>query len=483
MVTEMMNVNDVIARGEPAPPGDDEAPAARGQAMYAFVAAKESGARTYASSIDVVIERGQGTAVFDTSGRRYLDFLMCAGTLATGHNHPFILDRVQRFLRSGHVMQVLDITTPAKHDFMTRLFHSLPHPWSSRARVQFCGPTGADAVEAAIKLFKTATGRRSVIAFHGAYHGMTAGALSLTGNLSAKHRVASLMPDVGFMPYPYSYRCPFGLGGKATAQVSLAYIERMLTDPEGGIPLPAAMIVEAVQGEGGVIPADPAWLRGVREITSKLEIPLIIDEIQAGIGRTGHMFAFEAAGIEPDAILLSKAIGGGFPLSLVVYDKKYDVWQPGAHAGTFRGNQIAMAAGAACLDVIEGEQLVAAARAHGQYLGERLHELAAEFPVIGEVRGRGLMWGLEIVDPEARPDSIGSYPADRALALGIKLRCLRSGLILENGGRHGAVLRLLPPLNVSLAEIDEAVGILRESMRAAQESSPKSRRPRDVQML
>jgi len=438
-----------------------------GETMYEFVRSHESSARTYASAIDVVIERGEGTAVFDTAGRRYLDFLMCAGTLATGHNHPVILERVQRFLQSGHVMQVLDITTPAKHDFLARLLECLPAPWASRARVQFCGPTGADAIEAALKLFKTATGRRSVIAFHGAYHGMTAGALALTGNLSAKRHVASLMPDVYFMPFPYAYRCPFGLGGKLTSQVSLAYIERALSDPESGIPHPAAMVVEVVQGEGGVIPASLDWLRGLRQLTARLDIPLIIDEVQTGIGRTGTMFAFEAAGIEPDAVVISKAIGGGFPMSLVVYDSKYDVWQSGAHAGTFRGNQIAMAAGTACLDVIRDEQLVAAAYAKGDYLGARLTELAAQYPMIGEVRGRGLMWGLEIVDPAAAPDSLGSHPANREMALALKRRCLRLGLILENGGRYGAVLRMLPPLNVALREIDEAVDILAQAMKEA----------------
>ncbi|WP_394843536.1 diaminobutyrate--2-oxoglutarate transaminase family protein [Pendulispora brunnea] len=438
-----------------------------GASMYEFVRSHESGARTYANSIDVVIERGEGTAVFDTAGRRYLDFLMCAGTLATGHNHPAVLERIQRFLQSGHVMQVLDITTPAKHDFLTRLLECLPSPWASRARVQFCGPTGADAIEAALKLFKTATGRRSVIAFHGAYHGMTAGALALTGNLSAKRHVASLMPDVYFMPFPYAYRCPFGLGGKLTSQVSLAYIERALTDPESGIPHPAAMVVEVIQGEGGVIPANVDWLRGLRQITARLDIPLVIDEVQTGIGRTGTMFAFDAAGIEPDAIVISKAIGGGFPMSLVVYDKKYDVWQSGAHAGTFRGNQIAMAAGTACLDVIRDEQLVTAAQAKGEYLGGRLAELAAQYSIIGDVRGRGLMWGLEIVDPTARPDAIGSHPANREMALALKHRCLRNGLILENGGRYGAVLRMLPPLNVSLDEIDEAVTILAQALKEA----------------
>ncbi|AMP15008.1 2,4-diaminobutyrate 4-transaminase family protein [Collimonas pratensis] len=435
--------------------------------MYAFVKARESGARTYANSIGVVIEKGRLARVTDSAGKDYLDCLSCAGTLATGHNHPYILAKVEEFLQSGHVLQALDMTTPAKYRFLVKLLECLPPEFARHVRFQSCGPSGADAVEAALKLFKTATGRRTVLAFHGAYHGMTAGALALTGNLTAKRQVASIMPDVHFLPYPYSYRCPFGLGGEQSDVTSLAYIERMLTDPESGVTAPAAMIVEAIQGEGGVIPASAKWLRGIREITARLDIPLIIDEIQTGFGRTGDMFAFEHAGIVPDAVVISKAVGGGFPLSMLLYHEKYDTWQAGAHAGTFRGNQIAMVAGAACLEVIQAEQLVAQARAKGNYLETRLRELACRFSILGDIRGRGLMWGIEVIAPDAAPDAIGSYPADGAMARTIKQRCLANGLIIETGGRHSAVLRLLPPLIISEQELDEAIDKLSRSIQEA----------------
>ncbi|WP_199179995.1 diaminobutyrate--2-oxoglutarate transaminase family protein [Chromobacterium sinusclupearum] len=441
-----------------------------GQQMYDFVKARESSARTYANAIDTVIERGHLAQVFDTSGREYLDCLSCAGTLATGHNHPQVQQKVIEFLQSGHVAQALDITTPTKYRFLQKLLECLPPDFARHVRFQSCGPSGADAVEAALKLFKTATGRRTVLAFHGAYHGMTAGTLALTGNLTAKRHVASLMPDVHFLPYPYAYRCPFGVGGERAEDISLAYIERMLSDPESGITQPAAMIVEAVQGEGGVIPASARWLRGLRDITARLDIPLIIDEIQTGFGRTGDMFAFEHAGIEPDAIVISKAVGGGYPLSLLLYHEKYDTWQAGAHAGTFRGNQIAMVAGAAALEVIQSEQLVARARAHGEKLGAALRGLAERQPVIGDVRGRGLMWGVEIVRPGAAADALGSRPADGGLARAIKKRCLANGLIIETGGRHSAVLRLLPPLVITEAQLDEAMDKLERSIREALQS-------------
>lgn len=433
---------------------------------YAFVRARESGARTYADTFDTVFAHGAGTVLTDTAGRRYLDFLSCAGTLATGHNHPAVVERVRAFVDSGQAMQMLDMTTPVKHRFVERLFGILPPALARHARVQFCGPSGADAIEAAIKLFKTATGRRSVIAFHGGYHGMTAGALALTGNLRAKHAVAPLMPDVHVMPYPYAYRCPFGLGAPHTAAASLHYIESMLSDPESGIAKPACVIVEAVQGEGGVIPAPPEWLAGLRALTARLDIALVIDEVQTGIGRTGAMFAFEHCGIRPDAVVLSKAIGGGFPLALVAYDERYDVWEAGAHAGTFRGNQIAMAAGVACLDVIESEGLIAGAAAKEAHVRARLERLAERHPEIGDVRGRGLMWGIELVDPDAAPDAAGARPAAPALARALKRYCFAHGLIVETGGRHGAVVRLLPPLTVSAAELDLAFDTLDAGLAA-----------------
>ncbi|MEU8619359.1 diaminobutyrate--2-oxoglutarate transaminase family protein [Streptomyces sp. NPDC048623] len=432
--------------------------------IYEYVRARESGARTYATAFGEVLREGHGARIQDGRGTRYLDCLAAAGTLALGHNHPEVLRRVREYLDSGQVQQALDLTTPAKHAFLSALYERLPGTMADTFLTQFCGPAGADATEAAVKLFKTATGRRTVLAFHGAYHGMTAGSLALTGNLGAKEPVPSLMPDVHHLPYPYDYRCPFGLGGEQGVQVGLTYLERLLTDPESGITKPAAVFVEAVQGEGGVIPAPVEWLRGLREITARLDIPLVLDEIQAGCGRTGTMWAFEESGIEPDAVLVSKAIGGGFPLSLLLYNRKYDAWRPGAHAGTFRGNQIALVAGAATLRVMADEGLVEKTAVKGEVLGGLLRRLALNHPEIGDVRGRGLMWGIEIVDPDGPADALGAKPADGDRTRRIKKACLKHGLLLESGGRHGAVLRLLPPLTISEEEIHEVVGALEKAL-------------------
>ncbi|MFE4060820.1 aminotransferase class III-fold pyridoxal phosphate-dependent enzyme, partial [Streptomyces sp. NPDC059096] len=217
--------------------------------------ARESSARTYARSFPIVPVRASGMTVEGTDGRRYLDCLSGAGTLALGHNHPVTLEAVRRTMDSGAPLHVLDLATPEKDDFTDALFATLPGGFADRARVHFCGPAGTDAVEAALKLTQTATGRSGLLAFTGAYHGMTAGALGVTGSVAVKERVAGGGAEVTRLPYPYAYRCPFGVGGDRGAGLAATYTERLLDDPAGGVVPPAAMIVEVVQGEGGAVPA------------------------------------------------------------------------------------------------------------------------------------------------------------------------------------------------------------------------------------
>jgi diaminobutyrate-2-oxoglutarate transaminase len=299
----------------------------------------ESNARTYTRRLPLVIHKAKGLYVTDVDGRVYLDCLAGAGALALGHNPPVVIEALRRHLSEELPLHTLDLATPTKDQFVEELFASLPPEFASRAKIQFCGPTGADAVEAALKLVKTATGRRSILAFQGGYHGQTHGTLALMGNLGPKAPLAGLMPDVHFLPYPYTYRCPFGCAVCDGRHLS-AYVENLLDDPESGIAPPAGLILEVVQGEGGSIPAPDDWLRDVRRITRERDIPLIVDEIQTGWGRTGKLYAFEHAGIVPDVVVLSKAIGGSLPLAVVVYHEDLDTWKPGAHTGTFRGNQL-----------------------------------------------------------------------------------------------------------------------------------------------
>lgn len=455
----------------PVPEAQDWTPEVREKPSNAYYLDRqanfESNARSYPRRLPIAIRRAEGLYVEDIDGRRYIDCLAGAGALALGHQHPVVMAAVQETLAEGTPWQTLDLTTPIKDHFVHELFASLPEDFARHARIQFCGPSGADAIEAALKLVKTATGRRSILAFHGAYHGMTHGALGLTGETGPKRAVPGLMSDVHFLPFPYPYRCPFELGGDAGWRASLAYIERLLDDTNSGIAPPAAMILEPVQGEGGVIPAPNEWLREIRRITRERDIPLILDEVQTGGGRTGRMYGFEHADIRPDVLVLSKAVGGGLPLSVVIYHERLDLWQPGAHAGTFRGNQLAMAAGAATLSYIREHRLAAHAEMMGQRLVERLRALQADFPYLGDIRGRGLMLGVEIIDINTPPDRLGSHAPCQALARRIQAACLERGLILELGGRQGSVVRFLPPLIVTAEDIDIIAERFGEAVREA----------------
>ncbi|MBA1200988.1 aspartate aminotransferase family protein [Pseudomonas capeferrum] len=429
---------------------------------------QESNARSYPRRIPLALKRGRGIHVEDVEGRVFIDCLAGAGTLALGHNHPVVIDAIRQVLDDELPLHTLDLSTPVKDRFVQDLFAALPPTFARQARIQFTGPTGTDAVEAALKLVRTATGRSTVLAFQGGYHGMSQGALSLMGNLKAKTPLGSLLNHgVQFMPFPYDYRCPFGLGGEQGVQVNLRYLDNLLNDPESGVQPPAAVILEVVQGEGGVIPAADTWLRGVREITARAGVALIVDEIQTGFGRTGKLFAFEHAHIVPDVVVLSKAIGGSLPLAVMVYRDWLDTWQPGAHAGTFRGNQMAMAAGSAVIRHIRDENLVQHAATVGQRLRERLLDLQRHLPQVGDVRGRGLMLGVEVVDPRGQPDVLGHPPADPVLAGRIQRECLKRGLIIELGGRHGSVVRFLPPLIITGGQIDEVATIFDKAMHAA----------------
>ncbi|WP_425841327.1 diaminobutyrate--2-oxoglutarate transaminase family protein [Streptomyces fractus] len=434
--------------------------------------ARESAARTYARALPIVPVRARGLTIEGADGRRYLDCLSGAGTLALGHNHPVVLEAIRTVLDSGAPLHVLDLATPVKDAFTTELFRTLPPGLADRARIQFCGPAGTDAVEAALKLVRTATGRSGLLSFAGAYHGMTAGALEASGG-AQDVRVTRL-------PYPQDYRCPFGVGGPRGAELAARWTESLLDDTKSGVPQPAGMILEPVQGEGGVIPAPDAWLRRMRAVTEHRSIPLVVDEVQTGVGRTGAFWAVEHSGVVPDVMVLSKAIGGSLPLAVIVYRDDLDVWPPGAHAGTFRGNQLAMAAGAATLSYVRENALAERAADLGARMLAQLRVLSDEFACVGEVRGRGLMIGVELVDPDSGvPASAAGeldddpllagptpLPAAPRLAAAVRDACLDRGLIVELGGRRSSVVRLLPPLTITDEQAAAIVDRLADALAA-----------------
>lgn len=429
----------------------------------------ESNVRSYPRKLPLAIAKAQGCWVTDVEGNEYLDCLAGAGTLALGHNHPAIIKSIQDTLASGLPLHTLDITTPLKDAFSEALLAHFPGG-KDEYRLQFCGPTGADATEAAVKLAKTFTGRGNVISFSGGYHGMTQGSLALTGNLGAKNAVPNLMPGVQFLPYPHEYRCPLGLGGEAGVDALTYYFENFIEDVESGVVKPAAVILEAIQGEGGVVVGPTKWLRKIREVTEKHGILMIADEVQAGFCRSGKMFAFQHAGIEPDIVVMSKAVGGSLPLAVLAIKKKFDAWQPAGHTGTFRGNQLAMATGYASLRIMREQDLAGNAQASGDFIRSELNRLAQEFPCIGNVRGRGLMIGIEIVDERRPADRMGSLPADAVLAAEIQKACFNNKLLLERGGRNGTVVRLLAPLIITQQECEELIKRFRQSVADALES-------------
>ena len=425
----------------------------------------ESSARSYPRKFPLAIAKAKGAVVEDVEGNRYIDFLNGAGTLALGHNDDEVNQAMVDLIQSGAPLHTLDLTTPVKDRFVETLLSIIPEELASKAKIQFCSPSGTDATEAAIKLCKTATGRNTVIAFSGGYHGMGHGSMALTGNCNAKNKVGNIMPGVQFMPYPYSYRCPMGIGGEAGTKACIAYLERLLKDPESGVTKPAAIILEPIQGEGGVVPAPIEFLQAVRRITRELDIPMICDEIQCGMGRSGKVFAFEYADIVPDVVLISKAIGGGQPLSVVVYDRKLDVWGPGAHAGTFRGNQVAMAAGTVVMKRISDPEFLKEVIRKGEIMKSRFLKLKDEVSIIGDVRGKGLMLGVEFIDPNGPKDIMGNPEPGGEVALKVQRLCFDNKLIMEKGGRNGSVMRCLCPLTITDEQIDEAMDIFEKVVK------------------
>ncbi|HWL67162.1 MAG TPA: diaminobutyrate--2-oxoglutarate transaminase family protein [Geminicoccus sp.] len=418
----------------------------------------ESNARTYPRRLPIAIARASGSFVQDLDGNVFIDFLTGAGVLSLGHGHPELVEVVARQLELH--AHGLDFPTPAKDAFVQAQLSMLPGTMRDRMKLHFCGPAGANAVDAAIKLCKTATRRGEIVSFQGGFHGSSHMAMALTGLVEQKAPVPNGVPGVHFFPYSYCGRCPMGTGPEHCAINCATYLELALQDPNGGIPLPAALMLELVQGEGGVIPARPEFVQRIARIARQLQIPLIVDEVQTGCGRTGTWFAFEQYGIEPDVIVASKALSGiGMPVAIIIYDERLDCWGPGAHTGTFRGNQLAFAAGAEAVRIVLRDRILDNVRQRGAQIDQRLSRLLS-LPWVREVRGMGLMWGVELADPR------DGSPAG-AVAREVQADCLRRGLIVECGGRDDCVVRLLPPLNVTEEVVDAACSILVAAITAA----------------
>jgi 4-aminobutyrate aminotransferase len=396
----------------------------------------------------LVIDRAQGSYLYTVDGRRYLDFASGIAVTNLGHAHPAVI-------RAAHdqLDKLVHISVVAHHQPAIELAERIAALAPGNLDKVFFANSGAEAVEGAIKLARYVTGRPAVIAFQGAFHGRTYGALSLTASKSYyRERYEPFLPGVYHVPYPYPYRNPTGPGEEATLKYVFDFIDEMLDTrvPPGNV---AAFIVEPVLGEGGYVVPPAAFMPRLRQLCDDHDILLIADEVQSGYGRTGKMFACEQTGVVPDIMTLAKSIASGLPLSAVVATSKLmDRWEPAAHGSTFGGNPVSCAAGIATLEVFEGEHILANAGERGGELIRRLRQLQQRTPAIGEVRGLGLMVGVELVRADGSPN--------KELQKQIRQICLDSGLVVLSCGAHDNVLRLVPPLNLSQAELDEGWAIL-----------------------
>ncbi len=399
----------------------------------------ESSVVSYSKGMPMAIARGKGATIEDADGNIYIDMFGGAGVMAVGHGHPEVLEAAHKQI--DIVTHTLDIPSETREDLVDVLKELLP---KELTRIFFGGPTGSDAVEQAIKLAKWNTGRNGIIAFDGAYHGMTGGSLALTTDSGHRDGIGQLIPDVHFVPYAYEYRNPFGCPDDETDLYAAKWLDRVLSDSHSGISKPAAVIIEAIQGEGGSIPPNPRFLKNIREITTKHDVLLICDEIQCGLGRTGKMFGFEHSEIVPDIVTLSKALGGvGFPISAIAYKEKLNTWPPGKTIGTFRGNMVAFAAGTAALRYMVREDIPGHAAELGKKVLDRLKDCEANSSIVGEARGIGLMLGIEMVKDKKTREPAPEYAK--------KVRSLahRKGVMIEVGGHYNNVARLLPPLVIT----------------------------------
>lgn len=413
-------------------------PGPKSKELLEYQASNESSAVSYPKGMPMAIKRGQGATIEDVDGNVYIDMFGGAGVMALGHGHPVVLEAAHKQI-DQHT-HTLDIPSVTRQDMVQTLRSVLPKELS---RVFFGGPTGSDAVEQALKLAKYNTGRYEIIAFHGAYHGMTGASLALTTDAGHREGMGPLVPGVHFIPYDYKYRSPFADAGDDSDLRAADYLEMVLSDSHSGFAKPAAVILESVQGEGGTIIPSARFLKRVREITKKHDVLLICDEIQAGLGRTGKMFAFEHAGPDfvPDIITMSKALGGaGFPISAIAYREELNTWPAGATIGTFRGNMVAFAAGAAAIKWMKDNDIPGYAADLGAQLLPELKKLEKETKIVGEARGIGLMFGVEIVRDQKTKE-----PAPD-LAKKVRKYAHQRGVMIEVGGHHGNVARLLPPL-------------------------------------
>lgn len=404
----------------------------------------ESSVRSYCRNFPKTFVRSQGSYLYDEDGREYLDFLSGCGSLNYGHNNPILkASLIEHISRDGLSMS-MDLETQSKRQFLSDFSSMILAPRGLRYRQQFTGPTGANAIEAAIKIARKVTGRTNVIAFTNAFHGCSLGALSLTGSRHHRSNSSCLLNQVTRFPFD-------GYFGNDSDTAD--FLRKMLEDPSSGIDSPAAIVIETVQGEGGLNTCTNRWAKKIQDLARDFGSLLIVDDIQAGCGRTGTFFSFEDMQIEPDVVCLAKAISGyGLPMSLVLLKPEHDQWSPGEHNGTFRGNNFAFVTGAQAIRHYWSDgNFERDTKTRAEFVSSELSDIARSTELIRGVKGRGLMQGLEF--------------SENAVAARVQRRCFNHGLVIELCGPRDEVLKFLPPLNCSLDDLERGASIVADSVR------------------
>jgi diaminobutyrate-2-oxoglutarate transaminase len=384
----------------------------------------ESDVRSYVRSFPAIFDVAEGAILSDEQGNEYIDFFAGAGTLNYGHNHPKITNALIEYLQHKGIVHGLDKATVAKRNFLQKFSDTILSPRNFEYKVQFTGPTGTNAVETALKLARLVKQRSNIIAFTNGYHGLTMGSLAVTGNDFYRDESYGVRTNVDHLPFD-------GYFGKDVNTIE--YLRKVLTDSGSGVDLPAAIIVETIQGEGGINVASNTWLKQLEALCREFDILLIIDDIQVGNGRTGTFFSFEEAGIVPDMICLSKSIGGGLPMAILLMRPELDQWQPGEHTGTFRGNNLAFVAATEMFSYWETDDLTRSVEYKSNIVEKSLNQLNEDLPELDmQVRGRGLVWGVE-------------FPKT-GFASEVSKRAFEKNLLIETCGNNGQVVKFLPPL-------------------------------------
>lgn len=413
----------------------------------------ESEVRGYVRAFPAVFDTAKGAFLYDEQGNEYIDFFAGAGTLNYGHNNPLISQAMIEYLQRDGIVHALDKATVAKKNFLQKFRDTILAPRNLEYKVQFTGPTGTNAVETALKLARMVKRRSNVIAFTNGYHGLTMGALAVTGNDFYRDESYGARNNADSVPFD-------GYFGPDVNTIE--YLRKFLEDNSSGIDLPAAVIVETVQGEGGINVASAQWLRELEALCHEFDILLIIDDIQMGNGRTGSFFSFEHAGIKPDMVTVSKSIGGGLPMALLLMRPELDQWQPGEHTGTFRGNNLAFVAATQALSYWDNDDFADSIRYKGAILQEELGKIVDKYRgrLDIDLRGRGMVWGLDF--------ERGGFAGEVSHA------AFEKGLVIELAGADDSVVKFLPALIIEeetlrrgMAIIDQVIGELLEQKEAA----------------